>query len=204
MATASFLGLPAEVRLSIYEFIFVGREVALIDQKAVVRRSNCQILRTCQQINREADPILHRTSLYIFGSPDSLTEMANRNPSAFFYHLRYVKLDIWLPSHGHIDYRGFCHLTISQWGTALRLLYLRPGRTLKYLTVVCRGAAYANGIPPTMRKYIEPWTFQYSGIKNAIVRMVKAETVDFSDDIMKRDSISAARSAEYLGNVWHI
>ncbi|KAI9881258.1 MAG: hypothetical protein M1830_005544 [Pleopsidium flavum] len=198
MATASFLGLPAEVRLLIYELIFVDREVALIDDRAVVRHSNDQILRTCHQINREADPILHRTSLYIFGSPDSLIKMANRNPSAFFYHLRYVKLDLWSSSHGNIDYRGFCHLNLSQWGTALGLLYLRPGRQLKHLMVVCKGPAYAKGVPPAMRNYIEPWTIQYSGIKNTIIGMVKAERMDFSDDIKQRDSISTSRSAEYL------
>lgn len=127
MATALFLGLPAEVRLSIYKWIFLGREVALIDERVKVRNSNCHILQVCKKVNQEAEPILHRTTLYIFGSPDALTRMANRLPVAFFYHISYVKLDIWLPSHGHIDYRGFCHLTLSQWGTALQLLYPRRG-----------------------------------------------------------------------------
>ncbi|MCJ1368177.1 hypothetical protein MMC16_007318 [Acarospora aff. strigata] len=204
MATASFLGLPPEVRLFIYELIFSGREVALIDEEVHVRHNNCHILQVCRQTNREAEPIIHRTTLYIFGSPDALTKMANQKPLAFFFHLRRVKLDIWLPSHGHLDYRGFCHLTLSQWGTALRLLYLRRGRRLKHLTVVCRGPTYGNH-PPYQEKYIHPWSFRYSSLKGAIVEMVKAEKVEFSGVGTRRDSFFTELSDHgFVAKVWHL
>lgn len=204
MATASFLGLPPEVRLSIYGLVFAGREVALLGEQAEVRHSSCQILQTCHQINQEADPILHQSTLYIFGSPGSLTYMAQRNPDALFYHLRYVKLDIWLPSHRHIDYRGFCHLTISQWGTALRLLYSRPGRRLKHLLVVCRGPNYANNVPPLAPRQINPWAFQYSSIKTALNTKVRAENIEFSHDDKKRDLLMTGRFPEFVADIWHL
>lgn len=204
MATASFLGLPTEVRILIYKSIFRGREVALIDELVKVRHSDCQILQVCKKINQEAEPILHRTTLYIFGSPESITRMANRLPLAFFYHLRHVKLDIWLPSHGHIDYRGFCYLSLSQWGTALRLLYRRRDRTLKRLIVVLRGPTYANDVPPLQRRCIDPWRFEYVGVRDAIVNSIRAEQVEITDDFRRMDMISRARSYQFFARVWHV
>ena len=176
----------------------------MVDEQTKVRNSNCQILQVCRKINQEAEAILHRTTLYIFGSPDAITRMANRLPFAFFYHLRHVKLDIWLPSHGHIDYRGFCHLTLSQWGTALRLLYRRRGRALKRLVVILRGPTYADNIPPFQRRCIDPWQFDYTSIRDAVVKLIRAKRVEISDDIVKLDSLSRGRPCQFFARVWHV
>jgi len=205
MATPSFLGLPTELRILIYRSIFLGREVVLTGAQVILRHNKCQILQVSKKIGQEAEPILHRMTLYIFTSPDALTKMAHRLPLAFFYYLSHVKLDIWLPSHGHIDYRGFCHLTLSQWGTVLRLLYLRRGRTLKELIVVMSGPTYPpDDFLPFQPGYIDPWRFEYSGIRDAIIKSIRAEHVVITNDTRRMDSsLMGGGHPFFAARVWH-
>lgn len=191
MVTPSFLGLPTELRILIDKSIFLGREVKVIltGTQVILRHSKCQILQVSKKIGQEAEPILHRMTLYIFTSPDALTKMAHRLPLAFFYYLSHVKLDIWFPSHQHINYSGFYHLTLCQGATTLRLLYLRRGRTLKELIVVMSGPTYpADDFLPFQPRRIHPWRFEYDAIRDAIKESIRAEHAVITDDITRMDS----------------
>ncbi len=67
----TFLSLPAEVRLPIYEYLLVDKpQVIPHCRPATERPLTPWILRTCKQINREASQALYSKNTFLISEPD--------------------------------------------------------------------------------------------------------------------------------------
>ena len=67
----TFLSLPAEVRLPIYEYLLVDKpQVIPHCRPATERPLTPSILRTCKQINREASQALYSKNTFLISEPD--------------------------------------------------------------------------------------------------------------------------------------